>query len=282
MRALRFIFIINLLTSYQFIEAEEEMLKTHIQTINLQEPGTIDITLEFAKRPNEISWGLIQRPFLPQDHGMLFFLSKPTMARFWSFNSLIDLSVAFIDKDQVIRKIQELKAYPEKMDPGRPVRSLEDFKKYPPNDPIVLFFEENSISPAIPIDYALQMSKNWFSENSVKSGDVLLWNELTLSGTILHTMDISKYSENVPVILKFKNASKLAFWLPEGTQDHDIAFLNVYNHVIKTGLLKAGKNFEFEKIPVIYTRIAAQSVLIAPEGWLLRNGVIIGIKLINP
>jgi uncharacterized protein len=277
-------FLLICLHPYHLIDAKEQTMHKHIATINLQEAGTIPITLEFAKKPNEISWGLMLRPSLPADRGMLFFFNKPSTMNFWSFNSLIDLSIAFIDKEQVIRDLKELKSYPEKMDPARPVHSIADFKLYPANDPVTVFFQMQSVGSAIRISYALEMNKQWFPENGVIPGDVLLWDETASTGTIIHTLDIGKYisADNQPAILRYDKSSYLSVWMPNETQHHDIAFLNKDNEVIQIGNLYPGKNLTVDKVPVMHSKAQAQAILIAPEGWLMRNNIGLGTKLVNP
>lgn len=92
---------------------------------------------------------------------------------FWSFNCYIDLSVAFIDVKRRIREIKPLYAFPEKMDPKRPVLSFHDFSKYSSRDPIIIFFRKKGVSPSTPITYVLEMNLTWFEKNGVKVGDVL-------------------------------------------------------------------------------------------------------------
>ena len=97
----------------------------------------IPINLEYAVTAEQRVWGLMQRKDLPQDHGMLFIYPRPQKLKFWMFNCLIDLSIAFLDNNSVITEIRYLKAYPEMMDLERPVINLEDLDKYSYNDPIL-------------------------------------------------------------------------------------------------------------------------------------------------
>ena len=142
--------------------------------------------LEFAKTDDELSWGLMQRAQLPENQGMLFIYDKPINAHVWSFNCLIDLSLAFIDGEHVIREIRDLKAYPDKMDPARPVHTIKDLSLYPPNDPIVRYFDVRGITSKVAIRYTLEMNRGWFKQHDVKVGDVVIWDEPTNSGAILH------------------------------------------------------------------------------------------------
>ena len=127
--------------------------------------------LEHAVSQKQIAWGLMQRKYLAPNSGMLFHFGKPRYVKMWSFNCFTDLSVAFLDENGRILKIHELKAYPEMMDPKRPVYSLKDMKKYPYDDPIVHFFREKEISSSLPASYALEVNAGWFEKNNIKVGE---------------------------------------------------------------------------------------------------------------
>lgn len=148
--------------------------------------ANIPINLEFAITPDETAWGLMGRDHLAPNQGMLFIAQQPRLARIWAFNCLIDLSVAFIDDNHVIREIHELRAYPEKMDPARPVRSLKDMDLYSSNDPIVQFFHAHAVASQIPVKYTLEMSTHWFEQNGVKPGDIVIWDDATGKGDVVH------------------------------------------------------------------------------------------------
>lgn len=129
--------------------------------------------VELVHTQEQKRWGLMQRRYLSENEGMLFYYSQPTQPRFWSFNCYLNLSIAFIDEHRRVREIQSLYAFPEKMDPRRPVRSVRDFALYSRQDPIITFFRSNSISPSSQISYALEMKLAWFEKNAVQVGDVL-------------------------------------------------------------------------------------------------------------
>jgi hypothetical protein len=116
------------------------------------------------------------RSFLPENQGMLFHYTPPLCPKLWTFNCYIDLSVAFLDENQVIFSICNLYAYPERMDPQRPVRNVQDMALYPYSDPIVQFFLEKSVGANAPTSYVLEMNHGWFKRNGIKIGDHLEWN----------------------------------------------------------------------------------------------------------
>lgn len=136
---------------------------------------SVPITLELARTDQERTWGLMQRDWLPDNHGMLFIYEKPRTLSVWMFNCNMDLSAAFIDNKGVIKEIWELKAYPEMMDPARPVLTYSDLKLYPPYDPIVRFFRNRSVISSEKVRFILEMEGGWFAENSIVPGDRLIW-----------------------------------------------------------------------------------------------------------
>ncbi|WP_284452658.1 DUF192 domain-containing protein [Parachlamydia acanthamoebae] len=132
----------------------------------------IPIEIEVALTSEQRAWGLMQRDYLPENRGMIFYFPKSL----WMFNTLIDLSAAFLDDQGIILEIVELKSYPEMMDPNRPVKRLSDMKKYPPNDKIYAFFLQKSKSFPPGTLYVIEMNKGWFAKHGVKPGDRIVWN----------------------------------------------------------------------------------------------------------
>lgn len=124
----------------------------------------IPITLEHARTDKEVQMGLMGRTTLPQNHGMLFYYPMPRKLSFWMYNTLIDLSVAFLDEHQVIREIYELKSYPHIQDKT--------------------FFLQNSVSSTFEAKYALEMNKNWFDSHNVKPGSQVIWDPTSQKGYI--------------------------------------------------------------------------------------------------
>ena len=112
-----------------------------------QVPGAARLTLELAATDEQRSRGLMFRESLPEDQGMLFVFEQQTNASFWMRNTLIPLSIAYIDRDGTILDIQDMQ--PEA--PGYPTPI------YP---------------PASPYWYALEVNQGWYARNGVNVGDV--------------------------------------------------------------------------------------------------------------
>jgi uncharacterized membrane protein (UPF0127 family) len=98
--------------------------------------------VEVAQTPEEWSVGLMGRKHLGKDEGMLFIFKTEDYHGFWMKDTLLPLSIAFIDKDSRIVWITDMK-------------------------PLTL----DSHVPPRPILYALEMNKGWFSSRGVKVGD---------------------------------------------------------------------------------------------------------------
>lgn len=88
--------------------------------------------------------GLMYRTSMPKDHGMLFEFEAPGIYCFWMRNTLIPLTVAFMDAS------------------GR-IIGLTDMQ---PRD-------EHSHCPPAPVHRALEMNQGWFAEHGVNVGDVI-------------------------------------------------------------------------------------------------------------
>jgi hypothetical protein len=103
-----------------------------------------DIRVEVARTPEERALGLMNRKHLGKEEGMLFIFESEGYHSFWMKNTLLPLSIAFIDKNGRIVDIKDMK-------------------------PLTL----DSHSPSQPVLYALEMNKGWFSANGIRVGDVV-------------------------------------------------------------------------------------------------------------
>lgn len=134
-KRIAFLFIFLLWTS---IAQSQNFLKIPLY-INEKE-----IWVEVAKTPAERAKGLMGRKNLGQEEGMFFIFETEDYHAFWMKDTLIPLSIAFIDKSGRIVEITDMK-------------------------PLSL----DSHSPPKPILYTLEMKKGWFSMNGIRVGDIL-------------------------------------------------------------------------------------------------------------
>jgi len=99
------------------------------------------LTVEIAATPQAMARGLMHREHMPEAHGMLFIWPGDQVVAMWMKNTLIPLSVAFIDRDFRILNIAD-------MEP----RSL---RTHPSHGPA---------------RYALEVNQGWFGRHGVEAG----------------------------------------------------------------------------------------------------------------
>ncbi len=116
------------------------------ETVAIETSGrdSVRVRVEIADDMNEMSRGLMGRTALAEDAGMLFVYPEERVLSFWMKDTLIPLSIAFMDSGGRIVDIQEMKA-------------LDDT---PPH-----------YESAEPARYALEANKGFFAERGVKVGD---------------------------------------------------------------------------------------------------------------
>jgi hypothetical protein len=114
-----------------------------------QVPGTPRLNLELAITPDQRTHGLMLRQSLPDDQGMLFVFGQQSSGSFWNRNTLIPLSIAYIDHDGTILDIQDMRPQEEGQPPDM----------YP---------------PAQAYWYALEVNQGWYANNGLAVGDTLL------------------------------------------------------------------------------------------------------------
>ncbi|MDQ3941105.1 MAG: DUF192 domain-containing protein [Actinomycetota bacterium] len=107
--------------------------------------GSVLIDVEIAETEDERALGLMHRDSLAQDAGMLFVFFDDTTGGFWMKNTLIPLSIAFIDSDSKIVEILD-------MDPCA-------------KDPCRIY------TPSVPYRAALEVNQGAFDEWGVELGD---------------------------------------------------------------------------------------------------------------
>ena len=103
--------------------------------------GMHSIRAELARTPDERSIGLMFRKAMPTNDGMLFQFDQAAPQCFWMKNTLLPLSIAFIDDDGVVVNIDDMK--PQTLD---------------------------SHCSAKPVRYVLEMNEGWFAKRGIKPG----------------------------------------------------------------------------------------------------------------
>jgi uncharacterized membrane protein (UPF0127 family) len=92
-------------------------------------PDGFLVDLELAVTAEEISNGLMFRPSLPDNRGMLFLFDQPRLPAFWMKNTLIPLDLVFLDGGgavvDVIPNVQPCAADPcPNYPPSRPAQAV--------------------------------------------------------------------------------------------------------------------------------------------------------------
>ena len=121
-------------------------ISTHgasLPTIELK-IGKEIIKAEVASTPASQELGLMYRRVLPDNAGMLFVFNQKAGHCFWMRNTLIPLSVAFIDDDGKIVNIDEMKPQ-----------------------------TEDNHCPTKPVRYVLEMNTKWFEKKQIGAGKVI-------------------------------------------------------------------------------------------------------------
>jgi uncharacterized membrane protein (UPF0127 family) len=113
-------------------------------TIDSSKGEEVEVRVEIANSPHEQARGLMGRTALAEDRGMLFVFPDEEMRSFWMRNTLIPLSIAFMDSEGHIVDLQDMKP-------------LDD------NPPQYVSAE--------PARYALEVNRGFFEERGVEVGD---------------------------------------------------------------------------------------------------------------
>lgn len=74
------------------------------------ETDTFSLSAEFAETEEKRRYGLMERPSLPEDHGMLFVYSEPqdSASGFWMYRTEIPLDIAYLDAEGRIVAIRSM------------------------------------------------------------------------------------------------------------------------------------------------------------------------------
>ncbi|MDR1310686.1 MAG: DUF192 domain-containing protein [Burkholderiaceae bacterium] len=141
MRCLRYLLLLlSLFLSLPVMAAKETAAQSPLPLVPLK-VGAVHIQVELAKTPRQRERGLMLRKTLPKDGGMLFDFGAPARVCMWMKNTLIPLSVAFIDQDGVITNVEDM----------------------------VPQTTESHCSRGW-VRYALEMNKGWFARRKIKPG----------------------------------------------------------------------------------------------------------------
>jgi uncharacterized protein len=94
-----------------------------------------------AQTPEQLSTGLMFRKTMGTNDGMLFVFDEPSQQCFWMKNTLLPLSIAFIDDTGTVANIDDMK--PQTLD---------------------------SHCSTKPVRFVLEMNVGWFDKRGIKAG----------------------------------------------------------------------------------------------------------------
>ena len=128
-----------LLANRQVYAQQQQAMLLPTTSLKLQQR---QILVEIAATEASRNQGLMFRTSLPDDQGMLFVFDTPSRSCFWMKNTLIPLSIAFIDQAGKIINILDMQ--PQSLD---------------------------NHCPAATMQYALEMPQGWFRDAGIQAGD---------------------------------------------------------------------------------------------------------------
>ncbi|MEW9053612.1 MAG: DUF192 domain-containing protein [Neobacillus sp.] len=136
----------NMMKLLAFLSRKEKQTVLRTKTIKLTNGEKIvKLTVQVADTPEKRDKGLMFIEKLSENEGMLFVFSGKTYGGFWMKNTLIPLSIAFLDSDGKILKILDMQPCKEGYCP--------------------------TYDPELFYDYALEVNLGWFKKNQIKEGD---------------------------------------------------------------------------------------------------------------
>jgi uncharacterized membrane protein (UPF0127 family) len=124
-----------------FLASLPSLAEVSFKTANVK-VASHPLKVEVAADEPQRMQGMMHRKSLGREEGMLFIFDEPAYHSMWMKNTLIPLSVAFIDRNGVILNILDME--PQTLD------------------------SHMAAGPAI---YAIETNKGWFAAKKVKAGD---------------------------------------------------------------------------------------------------------------
>ncbi len=120
-------------------------LETGPLTIDAADGGAHAFTVELANDPDEIRTGMMNRPSMAPDAGMIFDFGQPREAAMWMKNTLIPLDMLFMGPDGKVLAIAR-NAVPGSL---------------------------RTISPGVPVKAVLELNAGRSAELGIEPGDIV-------------------------------------------------------------------------------------------------------------
>jgi len=122
--------------------------------------------VEMATTPSQHAKGLMYRTKLNNDTGMMFVFSNSKELNFWGVNTYIPLDIAFIDKNDCIRKIAHIKP-----------------------------FREDLVSSGCVCNRAIEVNYGYFEENNIKEGDYIVYKNKNKKNAVVSFINQKKTAQ---------------------------------------------------------------------------------------
>lgn len=145
-RTIFFVFICSFAVAGTFASCNKK-LKTTELIITKADGNVLSVTAEMAVTPEEREYGFMERKKIPDGTGMIFIFEKDEVLRFWMKNTPTALSIAYIDRNGIIKEIFDMQPF-----------SLEGIESFSS------------------VRYALEVPKGWYAKNGIKPGDKIRLN----------------------------------------------------------------------------------------------------------
>ena len=121
--------------------ASKKMAETTL-VIKKADESTVSVKVEISKTESERAYGFMNRKKIPDGTGMIFIFEYDMILTFWMKNTPTALSIAYIDKNGIIRDIFDMTP-----------------------------FSLAGVQSTSSVRYALEVPKGWFQKNGIKPGD---------------------------------------------------------------------------------------------------------------
>ena len=135
-------FITNIFASFFILSFGTKKFETKDITITKADGTVVSLNVELAKTVEEREQGFMFRKKIPDGTGMLFIFEEDDVRHFWMKNTPTALSIAYIDRNGIIRDILDMVPY-----------------------------STDAVSSTTSVRYALEVPKGWFLKQHIKAGD---------------------------------------------------------------------------------------------------------------
>jgi len=126
------------------MDAKEPQVHRNLPRVHLT-AGEHRLHAWVARNKEEHALGLMHRQELAQEEGMLFMWAEPEHKKFWMKNTPLALSIAFLEEDGTIVRIDDMDPHSlEGHGSGQPVRFVLEVNQG--------WFEDKGIAPGMRLD----------------------------------------------------------------------------------------------------------------------------------